>query len=70
MLKYELKKVFTKTSSKVAIILLIIIVCITCGLSWHIEFVNENGKSEYGFAAVQKLKKHVKNGQECLTKKK
>lgn len=60
MLKYELKKVFAKTSSKVAVILLIALVCITCWLSMHIYFVNESGEKEYGFSAVRQLREMQK----------
>lgn len=59
MVRYEWKKVFAKTSSKIALLLLAAVVGVTCYLAMDVYYVNENGVRERGPAAVSKLK----NGQ-------
>lgn len=57
MIRYELKKIYTKTSSKIAVVILFLLLGITCYLAIHgVGYVNEEGKTEYGIQAVQKLK--------------
>lgn len=41
MVRYEIKKVFSKTSGKVALLLLLAVMGATCHFATHIYFVNE-----------------------------
>lgn len=43
MLKYELKKVFSRTSNKVAMLLLAALVFITCYFALGVSWVDETG---------------------------
>lgn len=56
MMKYELKKVLLKRSSKIALFLLLVIVGITCYLAADVSYVDSNGKTNKGPAAVASLK--------------
>ena len=56
MMKYEIKKVFLKTSSKIAVILLLLILGITCYFALGISYVDEEGTSRHGPDAVSNLK--------------
>lgn len=56
MLKYELKKVFSRTSNKVALLLLLAVMCLTCYFALGVSWVDENGESHKGPAAVAQLK--------------
>lgn len=56
MLKYELKKVFLKTGGKVAFVLLLVLVGITCYFATNVYYVNENGEKETGLGAARKLR--------------
>ena len=56
MFKYELKKVFSKTGSRIALLLLLILVGITCYFTTDVYYVNENGNKETGPAAISKLR--------------
>lgn len=57
MVKFELKKVFCKTSSKIAVILLAGIVALSCWLAVSgVQWVNEKGEEETGFTAISHLK--------------
>lgn len=56
MLKYELKKIFSKTSSKLAVLLLLIVAGVTCRLAMNVCYLNENGKEETGYSAVRRLR--------------
>ena len=49
MMKFELKKVLRKTSSRIALFLLAAILILNCWLTiGNIWWVNEQGESEYG----------------------
>lgn len=56
MVGYELKKVFFRTGNKLALLLLICVVGVTCFFATDVSYVNENGEKESGPAAVEKLK--------------
>ena len=56
MTKYEIKKVFSKTSSKIAVLLLLFVVGITCFFAMNVSYVDEKGDSKNGPAAVARLK--------------
>lgn len=53
---YEIKKVFSKTSSKIALLVLAIIMGVTCFFATGISYVDENGDSRSGPAAVARLR--------------
>lgn len=57
MLYYEIKKVFAKTGSRLALLILAAVLAVTCWFAvWGRYFVNEQGEKEYGIAAAQKLR--------------
>lgn len=57
MVRYELKKVLSKVSSMVALLILMGFVCMSCWMNFNaVEWVNEQGQIETGIDAVQKLK--------------
>lgn len=56
MVKYEVKKVFAKTSSKIAVVMLLIVIGVTCFFALNVSYVDENGYSRNGPAAVSALK--------------
>lgn len=66
MMKYELKKVFAKTSSKIAVMLLLIVISITCFFALDVSYVDENGDSQNGLTAVLALKAAQKEWAGCL----
>lgn len=61
MLRFELKKIFAKSSNKIAlIILLVVIVVISYFAIESIEYVDSSGNSHTGITAYNRLKE-VKN---------
>ncbi len=56
MFRYELKKVFSRTSSKIAVLLLLVVVGITCYFTTDVSYVNEKGDTEKGPAAISELR--------------
>lgn len=60
MIYYELKKIFCRTSGKIALVLLAVLVGITCFFATDVTWVNERGEEEKGFAAVTSLKEAQK----------
>ena len=66
MVRYELKKVFGSVGGKVALILYIAVLALSCWLSStgalnvEVKWVNEQGESEYGPSAVKKLREAQK----------
>lgn len=57
MLLYELKKVFCKASNRIALLLLLFLLGIVCYFAVSgVNFVDENGDSQWGIAAIRKLK--------------
>lgn len=56
MIKYEIKKVFLKTGSKISILILLVLLAMTCRFAMGTEFIDENGVAQSGKAAVLKLK--------------
>ena len=52
MLRYEIKKVFSKSKNRMAVIVLFVILVITSVLTINkVEFVDENGNSSVGISA-------------------
>ncbi len=70
MFRYEMKKVFSKRSSKTAILLLLVIVGITCWFAIDVSFVNESGETETGYGAVRQLKEKQKEWAGILDEEK
>lgn len=71
MLYFEIKKVLSKQTNKIAIILLACIIVITAYLAIsNVKWVNENGETEYGISAIRKLKKSQNEWSGLLTDKK
>lgn len=79
MVRYELKKVFGSVGGKIALILYIAVLALSCWLSStgatniEVKWVNEQGKSEYRLTAVQNLRDAQKKwegwvDQETLTR--
>lgn len=72
MVQYEIKKVFSRTSSKVAVLILIFL------LGWvsnfailvDVKYTNEEGNQESGISAIHKLKKMKKEWAGELTEEK
>lgn len=56
MLRYELKKVFSRTGNKIAMLLLLLLVCLTCFFALGVSWVDENGDSHSGPAAIARLR--------------
>ena len=56
MMKYEIKKVFSRTGGRVALLLLLAVLGITCFAALDVSYVNENGETETGPSAIVKLK--------------
>lgn len=79
MVRFELKKVFGSVGGKVALLLYVGLLVLSCWLSTsgilnlEVKWVNEQGEDEYGLAAVNKLRSAQKEwegwlDQEKLTK--
>ena len=57
MIRYELKKVFASAGGKLAVVLtLLLVLVICCQAVSGVEWVNEAGEPETGFAAISKLR--------------
>lgn len=61
MIHYELKKIFGSAGGRIALLLYIAIIILSCWLAAsgflnvEIKWVNERGENEYGYNAIQKL---------------
>lgn len=55
MLIFELKKILVRTSSKVALLLLLAVIGVTCYFAMGISWIDENGDRQSGPAAVARL---------------
>lgn len=60
MFKYEIKKVFSRMSSKIAVLLLFMVLGVVCWFAMDVGYVNSNGEKENGFEAVRKLREEQK----------
>ena len=57
MLRFEVKKVFSRTANKIAIIILAAALCITVSFAiGYVEYVDENGNSSSGYTAAHQLR--------------
>ena len=55
-MKIEIKKVFCRTSARIALLLLFAVLGVTCFLAMDVPYINENGDREGGPSAIAKLK--------------
>ncbi|MCI8507215.1 MAG: ABC transporter permease [Lachnospiraceae bacterium] len=67
MVYYEIKKVFSKTSNKIAVLLILVLLGLMTGFAVHVQYVNEEGNKEYGISAAHKLKEMKKEWAGQLT---
>ena len=57
MVKFELKKIFSSVSGKIALVLLAMMVLLAAWMAVSgVEWVNEQGDPETGLAAIAKLR--------------
>ncbi len=70
MFRYEMKKVFAKAGTKIAVIVLLAILGVTCGFAMDVSYVNENGEAENGYAAVRQLREKQKEWSGILDEEK
>ena len=56
MMKYEIKKIFSRTGGKISVILLVFILLLTCYFATGVSYTNENGEQEHGFKAARTLR--------------
>ncbi len=67
MVYYEMKKVFSKTSNKIAVLFILVLLGLMTGFAIHVQYVNEEGNMEYGISAARKLKELKKEWAGELT---
>ena len=70
MMRYEVKKVFSRTSSKIAVLVLFLVMDITCFFALDVSYVDEEGNTQRGLDAVSKLKAAQKEWAGELDEKK
>ena len=70
MVYYEIKKVFSKTSNKIAVLILIFLLGLVSSSAVHVEYTNEEGNHESGNSAIHKLKEMKKEWAGELTEEK
>lgn len=69
-MKYEIKKVFSKRSSQVALLLALLLTGVSCFLAVNISYVDANGDKIKGLAAVVQLRAVQKEWAGCLDEEK
>lgn len=70
MLRYEIKKVFSKMGNKIAVILLLVITGFTSWFTMNVSYVNEYGDTETGYRAVRQLREVQKEWAGILNEEK
>lgn len=71
MVYYELKKILSKTSNKIAVLFLACLLVLVCFFAISgVDYVNENGETENGIAAAGKLRERKKEWAGLLTEEK
>lgn len=71
MLFYEIKKILVKSSSRIALLFLLLLLGTVCYFAVSgVEYVNEKGESEVGISAVHKIKELKKQWAGELTEEK
>lgn len=57
MLRFEAKKIFSRTANKIALVILAVALCITIFFATgYVEYVDENGNSSSGYTAAHQLR--------------
>ena len=68
MLYYELKKIWVKPGTKIALVILAVLLFVVCWFAiGNVYYVNENGEHVYGIEGIQKLKEAKKEWAGILT---
>lgn len=71
MLKYEIKKVFSRTGNKIALLLIAFSLGVSCYFAVHgASWVNAEGESEYGIFAAHKIREEKNAWSGLLTEEK
>lgn len=70
MVRYEIRKVFSETKSKMALLLLALIIGVTCWLATDVAYWNEAGEKETGPGAVARLREAQQMWSGCLDEEK
>ena len=70
MFKYEIKKAFSRTGGRIALLVLLLLTGITCYFSTGISYTNEAGDTENGYRAVRKLREAQKEWAGVLDEEK
>lgn len=70
MFKYEMKKIFSRMSGRLSVMLLLAVTVITCWFAADVSYVNEDGESETGYTAVRKLREAQKEWAGILDEEK
>ncbi len=71
MVYYEIKKVFSKMSSKIALAIILVTVAVTCWFATAgVSYIDEKGEAKNGIAAIQKLRETRKAWAGPLTEEK
>lgn len=70
MVKYEIKKVFSHMSSKIAVSLLGVLLLVVIGFTINVNYVNGEGKKIYGPSAVSSLRNRQKEWAGILNEEK
>lgn len=70
MVRYELQKVYSKTSNKVAVFLLLVVLVVTCFMAMDVSYVNESGNTEKGIRAARQLREAQKKWAGVLDEEK
>lgn len=60
MTKYELKKIFSRTGGRAALVLLFVLVGLTCLFAANLSWIDENGEPKTGPAAIALLREERK----------
>lgn len=71
MVYYEIKKVFSRMSSKIALAIIFATVAVTCWLATAgVSYIDEKGEAKSGITAIQKLRERKKEWAGPLTEEK
>lgn len=64
MIRYEIKKIFSKSLSKVSLVVLLFSLLISCYFAiTNVSFLDEQGKSHTGIEAVRRLREKSRSGK-------
>lgn len=59
-MRFELQKVLRKSSSRIALVILVGVLLLACYFTADVSWVNEHGEQEYGHTAVMKIREAQK----------